>query len=193
MSWRGLADCMSAPRSAPRLPYQGLPPRLQRRRHHEDACGPVQHGAFRTEVEGPGSSSRLQGSDGSPSAQVQVYLRKGDLVFSCYRFDSRAVLTLYSHSKERRTSVPTFVTRNGSLFGERLRGARGHRTAEPASSLRSTVIICEPTLHHGDVDSAVVDRAHIDRRVAGTSKRLASTGVRTVLAPVNSPCPVKWL
>jgi hypothetical protein len=50
---------------------------------------------------------------GSP---VQVYLRKGDLVFSCYRFDSRAVLTLYSHSRERRTSVPTFVTKNGSLF-----------------------------------------------------------------------------
>ena len=50
------------------------------------------------------------------SAPVQVYLRCGDLVFSCYRFDSRAVLTLYSHSRERRTNVPTFVTKNGSLF-----------------------------------------------------------------------------
>lgn len=47
---------------------------------------------------------------------VQVYLRKGDLVFSCYRFDSRAVLTLYSHSRERRSRVPTFVVKDGSLF-----------------------------------------------------------------------------
>lgn len=50
------------------------------------------------------------------NAPVQVCLRTGDLVFSCYRFDSRAVLTLYSHSRERRTNVPTFVTKNGSLF-----------------------------------------------------------------------------
>lgn len=50
------------------------------------------------------------------NSPVQVYLRKGDLVFSCYRFDSRAVLTLYSHSRERRTNVPTFVMKNGSLF-----------------------------------------------------------------------------
>lgn len=50
------------------------------------------------------------------NAPVQIYLRCGDLVFSCYRFDSRAVLTLYSHSRERRTNVPTFVTKNGSLF-----------------------------------------------------------------------------
>lgn len=49
-------------------------------------------------------------------ASLQVYLRKGDLVFSCYRFDSRAVLTLYSHSRERRTNVPTFVMNGGSLF-----------------------------------------------------------------------------
>lgn len=49
-------------------------------------------------------------------ATVQVYLRSGDLVFSCYRFDSRAVLTLYTHSRERRTHVPTFVIENGSLF-----------------------------------------------------------------------------
>ena len=47
---------------------------------------------------------------------VEVYVRAGDGVFSCYRFDKRAVLTLYSHSKKRQTSVPTFVVRGGKLF-----------------------------------------------------------------------------
>lgn len=48
--------------------------------------------------------------------EVEVYVRSGDAVFSCYRFDGRAVLTLYSHSKERRSSVPTFVLRSGDLW-----------------------------------------------------------------------------
>ncbi|USQ80104.1 DUF2157 domain-containing protein [Ornithinimicrobium faecis] len=48
--------------------------------------------------------------------KVEVYVRPGDAVFSCYRFDGRAVLTLYSHAKERRTSVPTLVVRGGQLF-----------------------------------------------------------------------------
>jgi hypothetical protein len=48
---------------------------------------------------------------------VEVWVRSGDLVFSCYRFDHRAaVLALYSHSKERRTSVPTLVVGRGRLF-----------------------------------------------------------------------------
>lgn len=47
---------------------------------------------------------------------VEVYVRAGDAVFSCYRFDKRAVLTLYSHSKKRQTSVPTYVVRSGKLF-----------------------------------------------------------------------------
>lgn len=52
----------------------------------------------------------------SGGASVQVYYRPGDALFSCYRFDQRAVFTLYSHSKERRTSVPTFVVASGDLF-----------------------------------------------------------------------------
>lgn len=48
--------------------------------------------------------------------RVEVYVRPGDAVFSCYRFDGRAVLTLYSHARERRTSVPTFGVRGGQLF-----------------------------------------------------------------------------
>lgn len=46
---------------------------------------------------------------------VEVYVRAGDAVFSCYRFDQRAVLTLYSHA-QRRTSVPTFSLKEGTLF-----------------------------------------------------------------------------
>ena len=47
---------------------------------------------------------------------VEVYVRRGDAVFSCYRFDGKAVLTLYSHSRERQTSVPTLVMEGGDLF-----------------------------------------------------------------------------
>jgi hypothetical protein len=49
-------------------------------------------------------------------ADLQVYVRSGDVVFSCYRFDSRAVLTLYSHGRERRSRVPTFLVGSGNLF-----------------------------------------------------------------------------
>lgn len=47
---------------------------------------------------------------------VEVFVRPGDPVFSCYRFDNRAVLTLYSHSRARQTSVPTLVMAGGELF-----------------------------------------------------------------------------
>lgn len=53
---------------------------------------------------------------GVGSGSVEVWVRQGDVVFSCYRFDSRAVLTLYSHSRERRSSVPTLVMNGGKLF-----------------------------------------------------------------------------
>lgn len=49
-------------------------------------------------------------------ADLQVFVRSGDAVFSCYRFDGRAVLTLYSHSRERRSAVPTLVVQNGDLW-----------------------------------------------------------------------------
>jgi hypothetical protein len=49
-------------------------------------------------------------------ADVRIYVRPGDVVFSCYRFDGRAVLTLYSHSRERRSRVPTFVVGSGSVY-----------------------------------------------------------------------------
>lgn len=46
---------------------------------------------------------------------VEIYVRAGDAVFSCYQFDHRSVLTLYSHAQERRGSVPTFLVGNGVL------------------------------------------------------------------------------
>lgn len=50
-------------------------------------------------------------------ATVEIYFRKGDQVFSCYRLDGTAILTLYSHSRERQTAIPTFVCRTGgNLF-----------------------------------------------------------------------------
>ncbi|TDB96757.1 hypothetical protein [Actinomadura sp. 7K534] len=50
-------------------------------------------------------------------ADVQVLYRPAYSVFSFYRFDSIAVVTLYSHSRARQPNVPTFVCRSGgSLF-----------------------------------------------------------------------------
>jgi hypothetical protein len=47
--------------------------------------------------------------------EVKVFYRKGDSVFSCYRFDNYAVVTLYTHSRER-GQVPTIVCRNGGTL-----------------------------------------------------------------------------
>lgn len=50
-------------------------------------------------------------------AQIEVYYRAGDRVFSFYRFDDIAVVGLYSHSHARGAAVPVFVcARPGELF-----------------------------------------------------------------------------
>lgn len=50
-------------------------------------------------------------------AEIKVFYRPGYSVFSFYRLDSVAVLTLYSHSRERQSGIPTMVCRaGGSLF-----------------------------------------------------------------------------
>lgn len=49
-------------------------------------------------------------------AAIEVYFRPGDLLYSCYRFDSQALLTLYSHAGKRRSKVPTFHIRRGELL-----------------------------------------------------------------------------
>ncbi|MGH3827260.1 MAG: hypothetical protein ACRDQX_08815 [Pseudonocardiaceae bacterium] len=56
----------------------------------------------------------LRRSDG---AQIEVFYRPGDRVFSFYRFDDIAVVGLYSHSRARGAAVPVFVcARPGELF-----------------------------------------------------------------------------
>jgi hypothetical protein len=52
--------------------------------------------------------------------EVNVFYRSGEHVFSCYRFDNTAVLTLYSHQRAR-ADVPTFVFRNGGTLYEFIR------------------------------------------------------------------------
>lgn len=50
-------------------------------------------------------------------AQIEVYYRPGDRVFSFYRFDDIAVVGLYSHSRVRGAAVPVFVcAQPGELF-----------------------------------------------------------------------------
>src|SRR5690606_39281808 len=49
------------------------------------------------------------------NAKIEVYFRKGDMVFSCYRFDNTAVVTLYTHSRAR-GQVPVIVCRKGGSF-----------------------------------------------------------------------------
>lgn len=53
-------------------------------------------------------------------AEIQVNYRKGDSLFSCYRFDRVAVVTLYSHRRER-TQVPTLICREGGTLYEFVR------------------------------------------------------------------------
>jgi hypothetical protein len=47
--------------------------------------------------------------------EVRVYYHSGDPLFSCYRFDRTAILTLYSHTRSR-TNVPTIVCRDGGTL-----------------------------------------------------------------------------
>lgn len=48
-------------------------------------------------------------------ADIKVFYRPGEAVFSCYRFDDKAILTLYSHARER-CPVPTFVCKSGGTL-----------------------------------------------------------------------------
>jgi hypothetical protein len=90
-------------------------------------------------------------SDGG--ATVEVYVRPGDVVFSCYRFDGRAVLTLYSHTKERRTAVPTLVVRNGELWSfvhEEIDAIRGQsRMVHPADGRKQVSDEANVSGHQG--------------------------------------------
>jgi hypothetical protein len=67
-------------------------------------------------------------------ADIQVWFRKGEASFSCYRFDRAAVITLYSHGRER-TNVPTIVCRDGGSLYEFV---RAEFRALEAQSVRAT-------------------------------------------------------
>ncbi len=75
----------------------------------------ITHDELRTRITATRSAYQaLRREDG---AQIEVYYRAGDRVFSFYRFDDIAVVGLYSHSRARGAAVPVFVcARPGELF-----------------------------------------------------------------------------
>lgn len=81
----------------------------------------------------------------SPSSKMCVYVRPGDLVYSCYRFNSRAVMTLYSHSKERQSYVPTLVLQGGDLLGYLLRDL-------DSMASQGRLVSCRQEQHRGQHD-----------------------------------------
>jgi hypothetical protein len=83
--------------------------------------------AERFEMESVGLVSAINEAQGvyshlacAAGSTVEVYHRQGDSLFSCYRFDNTAVMTLYSHQRVR-TEVPTFVCRAGGFLYDFLR------------------------------------------------------------------------
>lgn len=77
-----------------------------------------QPGKLRAEIEEAGkffNDLRVPGG-----ASIEVYHRPGHWLFSCYRFDQTAVVTLYSHQRLR-VSVPTIVVRDGGSFYDFIR------------------------------------------------------------------------
>jgi hypothetical protein len=68
---------------------------------------------------------------------VRVYYRDGDPSFACYKFNTKTVVTLYSH-KRRRGDVPTFVLGPGSLrdyFDKELEAIRTQSQEQSLASL----------------------------------------------------------
>jgi hypothetical protein len=60
------------------------------------------------------------GLEQAGGGDVSVYYHNGDPLFSCYRFDRNAIVTLYSHTR-RRVNVPTIVCRDGGTLYEFVR------------------------------------------------------------------------
>lgn len=48
-------------------------------------------------------------------AQVEVYFRSGEFLFSAYRFDEGSVITLYSHARTRASAPPALVCGTGHV------------------------------------------------------------------------------
>lgn len=68
-------------------------------------------------------------------AEINVFYRPGDPVFTCYRFDGTAILTFYSH--KGRGGVPTLVCRAGgtlySFVRDELDAIRDQSRAAPTT------------------------------------------------------------
>lgn len=47
-------------------------------------------------------------------ADIRIYYRAGDPTYTCYRFDDRVLVTLYSHKRER-GDVPTLLVKRGTF------------------------------------------------------------------------------
>lgn len=75
----------------------------------------ITHDELRTRITATRSDyEALRRTDG---AQIDIYYRPGDRVFSFFRFDDIAVVGLYSHSRVRGAAVPVFVcARPGELY-----------------------------------------------------------------------------
>ncbi|MGH3874000.1 MAG: hypothetical protein ACRDSR_21285 [Pseudonocardiaceae bacterium] len=75
----------------------------------------ISHDELRTRIGATRSDYEALRQPGG--AEIEVYYRPGDRVFSFYRFDDIAVVGLYSHSRTRGAAVPVFVcARPGELF-----------------------------------------------------------------------------
>jgi hypothetical protein len=48
------------------------------------------------------------------AADIRIYYRAGDPTYTCYRFDDKVLVTLYSH-KRQRGDVPTLLVKRGTL------------------------------------------------------------------------------
>lgn len=110
--------------------------RAWRNQHQAELRALANRGRLRVylpDPDDPGTVARLQerfdfpeAAEGVRSAvrwfrelgpNVEVYVRPGDGLFTCYRFGSTAVLALYTHGPDSHLDVPTLVVRGGTLYG----------------------------------------------------------------------------
>jgi hypothetical protein len=74
-------------------------------------------------------------------ADIRIYYRSGDPTFTCYRFDDRIVVTLYSNRRER-SEVPTLLMKAGTFhefFTTDLAAIRAQSRAIPLDQLTKAV------------------------------------------------------
>ena len=73
----------------------------------------------------------------SSSADIRIYYRRGDPTYTCYRFDEKVLVTLYSHKRER-SDVPTILVKRGTFrdfFMQDLEAIEKQSTPVPLADL----------------------------------------------------------